>query len=263
MLIFYTFCMTTFFNSFGQLVQSLRTLPAIGLLCLVLTWSLPAQAASRIDPQLEQQVLQIIREHPQAIIESVQAYQQKQQQKVNEARQGFLQDLKTNPQTVIGDSPTTGSTKSKILLVEFSDFECPYCAEANKTLKQLLAKYPDKIRLVYKNLPLVAIHRQALPAAAAAWAAHQQGKFWEYNDALFTNQKKLGDALYLDIAKNLNLDLNKFKRDLTLATPAIMKDIQIAEKLAVSGTPFFVINSPTISGVVQLSDIETILADGK
>ncbi len=255
--------MATFFSWFGQLLKYLRTLAAIGILCFIVTYSLPAQAASRIDPQLEQQVLQIIREHPETIIESVQAYQQQQQQKLNQVRQGFLQDLKTNPQTVIGNSPTIGSTNSKIILVEFSDFQCPYCAEAHKTLKDLLAKYPDKIKLVYKNLPLTSIHPQALPAAAAAWAAHQQGKFWEYHDALFTNQKRLSEALYLDIAKNLNLDLKKFKRDQTLATPAISKDIQLAEKLAVSGTPFFVISSPTISRVVQLQDIENILANDK
>ncbi|MBD2614488.1 MAG: DsbA family protein [Nostoc sp. ZfuVER08] len=253
--------MTIFFSWFRQLVQSLRTLPVIGILCLLFTWSLPAQAANRIDPQLEQQVLQIIREHPEVIIESVQAYQQQQQQKLNQVRQAFLQDLKTNPQTVIGNSPTTGATNSKILLVEFSDFQCPYCAEAHKTLKQLLAKYQGKIKLVYKHLPLAAIHPQALPAAAAAWAAHQQGKFWEYHDALFTNQKQLSEALYLDIAKNLNLDLVKFQRDQTLATPAIQKDIQLAEKLAVAGTPFFVISTPTISRVVQLSDIENILSN--
>ncbi|MEH1941575.1 MAG: thioredoxin domain-containing protein [Nostoc sp.] len=255
--------MDIFFDWFSPLFQYLRTCTAIGLLCLVVTWSFPAQAASRIDPQLEQQVLQIIREHPEAIIESVQTYQQQQQQKVKQAQQGFLQDLKTNPQTVIGESPTTGSTKSKTVLIEFSDFQCPYCAEAHKTLKQLLAKYPDKVKLVYKNLPLTAIHAEALPSATAAWAAHQQGKFWEYHDALFTNQKQLGEALYLNIAKNLNLDLGKFKRDRTLATPAISKDIQLAEKLAVSGTPFFVINSPSFSGVVQLAEIETILADAK
>ncbi|MBC1237801.1 DsbA family protein [Nostoc sp. 2RC] len=253
--------MTIFFSWFRQLVQSLRTLPIIGILCLLFTWSLPAQAANRIDPQLEQQVLQIIREHPEVIIESVQAYQQQQQQKLNQVRQAFLQDLKTNPQTIIANSPTTGATNSKILLVEFSDFQCPYCAEAHKTLKQLLAKYQGKIKLVYKHLPLAAIHPQALPAAAAAWAAHQQGKFWEYHDALFTNQKQLSEALYLDIAKNLNLDLVKFQRDQTLATPAIQKDIQLAEKLAVAGTPFFVISTPTISRVVQLSDIENILSN--
>ncbi|MEH2349187.1 MAG: thioredoxin domain-containing protein [Nostoc sp.] len=251
------------FDWFSPLIQFVRTWTAISLICLVITWSFPAQAVTRIDPQLEQQVLQIIREHPEAIIESVQAYQQLQQQKVKQSQQEFLQDLKTNPQTVIGESPITGSTQSKTVLVEFSDFQCPYCAEAHKTLKQLLAKYPDKVKLVYKNFPLVSIHAEALPAAAAAWAAYQQGKFWEYHDALFTNQKQLGEALYLDIAKKLKLDISKFKRDLTLATPAIIRDIQLAEKLAISGTPFFVINSPTFSGVVQLADIENILTGAK
>ncbi|MBE8992716.1 DsbA family protein [Nostoc sp. LEGE 12450] len=255
--------MSKFFDSFSLLIQYMRTWVAISLLCLVVAWSFPAQAASRIDPQLEQQVLQIIREHPQAIIESVQVYQQQQQQKLKQAQQVFLQDLKTNPQTVIGESPTTGSTQSKTVLIEFSDFQCPYCAEAHKTLKQLLVKYPDKVKLVYKNLPLISIHAEALPSATAAWAAYQQGKFWEYHDALFTNQKQLGEALYLDIAKKLNLDLSKFKRDLTLATPAITKDIQLAEKLGVSGTPFFIINSPTFSGVPQLADIENILTAAK
>ncbi|MEA5622548.1 DsbA family protein [Nostoc sp. UHCC 0251] len=255
--------MGTLFNWFSPLFQHLRTWTAIGLLLLAVTLPFPAQAASRIDPQLEQQVLQIIREHPEVIIETVQSYQQQQQQKVKQSQQTFLQDLKTNPQTVIGESPTTGSAQSKTLLIEFSDFQCPYCAEAHKTLKELLAKYPDKIRLVYKNLPLVSIHAEALPAAKAAWAAYQQDKFWEYHDALFTNQKQLGEALYLNIAKNLNLDLSKFKRDLALAAPAITKDVQLAEKLAVSGTPFFVINSPTFSGVVQLADIESILTGAK
>ncbi|MEH2237905.1 DsbA family protein [Nostoc sp.] len=258
-----SFCMGIFFDWFSPLFQYVRTWTAIGLLFLVVTWSIPAQAASRIDPQLEQQVLQIIREHPEVIIESVQTYQQQQQQKVKQAQQTFLQDLKTNPETVIGESPTIGSTKSKTVLIEFSDFQCPYCAEAHKTLKELLAKYPDKVRLVYKNFPLTSIHAEALTAATAAWAAHQQGKFWEYHDALFTNQKQLGEALYLDIAKKLSLDLSKFKRDLTLATPAIKKDIQLAEKLGVPGTPFFVINSPTFSGVVQLENIESILTGAK
>ncbi|MBD2503974.1 DsbA family protein [Anabaena azotica] len=245
----------------GQLFQRLRNWVIFSLLCLVFSWSFPAQAASRASSQLEQQVIQILREHPEVIIESVQAYQQQQQQKVNQAREEFLQELKTNTQAVIGDSPTTSAAESKAVLVEFSDFQCPYCAEAHKTLKGILAKHPGEVKLVYKHLPLISIHEQALPAARAAWAANQQGKFWEYHDALFSNQKQLGEALYLDIAKKLDLDLEKFNSDRPLADAAITQDIQLAQTLGVAGTPFFVMNSKTFSGGIQLSDVESKLAE--
>ncbi|MBD2164816.1 DsbA family protein [Calothrix membranacea FACHB-236] len=248
-----------------QLLKYMRKWLLIGFLCLVLGWSFPAAAASSVNPKLEQQVLQILREHPEVIIESVQIFEQQQQQKLQQTRQAFLQDLKTNTQLVIAESPTIGSLQSKIVLVEFSDFQCPYCAEAHKTLKQLLAKYPDKFTLVYKHFPLMPIHDQALPAAKAAWAAYQQGKFWEYHDALFTHQQKLGEELYLSTAKSLNLDVEKFQADAfganSIAEQAIRKDIQLAEKLGIGGTPFFIMNSNNFSGVVQLSNIESLLAN--
>ncbi len=254
--------MRTFSFCFGQLRQWLKNCIALGLLlCLVLGYSLPAQAASSANPQLERQVLQIIRQHPEVILESLQAYQQQQQQQLQQTRQAFLQDLKTEPLKVIGESPTTGSPNAKTVLVEFSDFQCPYCAEAHKTLKDLISKHHDDIKLVYKNFPLTSIHSEALPAAKAAWAAFQQGKFWEYHDALFSQQQKLSEALYIDIAKKLNLDLQKFERDRRLADTAIQKDIALAEKLRLSGTPFFIINSENFSGAVQISDIEKIFSD--
>ncbi|MEI2580439.1 DsbA family protein [Scytonema sp. PRP1] len=267
-------------------IEWLRSVPALCILCLVLVCAPPADAANRISSQLEQQILQVIREHPEALIESVQAYQQKQQAQIQQAQQAFVRQMKTNPEEVIGESPTTGSPQSKILLVEFSDFECPYCAQAHKTLKQFMAKHKDEVTLVYKHFPLTSIHPQAMPAATAAWAAQQQGKFWEYQDALFTHQKELGEPLYLDIAENLNLDLEKFKRDRqsitdkgdrqsstdkgerqsradkgdrSYADTAIEKDIQLAERLGLSGTPFFVMNGQTLSGALQLSDMENVL----
>lgn len=255
--------MGTFFCLTRQLLQRLLNVTVTALACLLLIWSFPVQAASRINPQMEEQVLQIIRNHPEAILESVQAYQQQQQQKLQQLRQAFLQDLKINPEIAIGDSPTIGATKPKFLLVEFSDFQCPYCAQAHQTLKQLLAKYGEELKLVYKNFPLISIHQEAMPAAQAAWAAQQQGKFWEYHDALFAQQKQLGEDLYIDIAKKLNLDLEKFAQDRRVAANAIHKDMQLAENLGLSGTPFFIVSSEPVSGAVQLSELEQLLATAK
>jgi protein-disulfide isomerase len=241
--------------------QSFQIWTIFSLLSLILSWSLPAEADTKINPQLEQQVIQVIRQHPEIILESVRGYQEQQQRKTDQVRQEFIQELTTNLKGVIGDSPTTDPTQLKTVLFEFSDFQCPYCAEAHKTLKQLLAKYPHQLTLVYKYFPLSNIHDQAIPSAKAAWAAAQQGKFWEYHDALFTHQKQLGEALYLDIAKNLHLDLTKFNRDRTLAEKAVQKDMELAIKLNLAGTPSFLIKSQNFSGPLQLSEIENILVN--
>jgi protein-disulfide isomerase len=252
--------MRTFSYWFHQLRHWLRISTALLLLLSMLAWSLPAQAAKRISPQLEEQVLQIIREHPEAVVQSLQAYQQQVQQQLLQTRQAFLQDLKTNPVKVIGESPTTGAPEVKTLMVEFSDFECPYCAKAHDTISKFMEKHQNDVTLVYKHFPLTPIHPEAMPAARAAWAAFQQGKFWEYHDELFTHQNQLGEKFYLDIAKKLNLDLEKFEQDRQIADTAIEKDIQLAETLGLSGTPFFVINGKTFSGAVELSDMEQALA---
>lgn len=244
------------------LAQAKKGVTVTGLvLCIAfLGWSLPAQAANRITPQLEEEVLQIILNHPEVILESLQAYQQQQQQQQEQARQTLLQDIKTNPKALIGESPTNGAAEPKIVLIEFSDFQCPYCAKADQTLKQFMAKHQNEVTLVYKHFPLTSIHPQALSAAKAAWAANQQGKFWQYHDALFTQQDKLGEELYLEIAQSLNLDLEQFNRDRNVADTAITQDMQLAEKLGVTGTPFFVMNEEIFSGAMQLSNMEKVLA---
>lgn len=237
------------------------------LLCLLFfcssCQSLPVNiaTASPVNSRLEEQVLQIIRNHPEAIVESVQAYQKKQYEQQQQAQQAFLQEMKANPQAAIGASPTTGASEQKIVLLEFSDFQCPYCAEAHSRLKQFMANHQHDVTLVYKHLPLSAIHAEAMPSAKAAWAAGQQGKFWQYHDALFDQQKKLGEALYVETAKKLNLDLEKFNRDRNgdAASQAIQQDIAIAQKIGITGTPFFVMNGEAFSGAVELSDLEDVL----
>jgi protein-disulfide isomerase len=230
-------------------------------MCLILfLWTSPAQAATRISAQLEEQVLQILREHPEAIVESVQAYQAKMQNQLMQSQQAFVQQMKANPDAIIGQSPITGAPDKKILLVEFSDFQCPYCSQAHKTIKQFMTKHQDEVTLVYKHFPISNIHPEALPAAKAAFAAGQQGKFWQYHDALFTQQNKLSEQFYLETAQNLNLDLEKFNSDRNNAEKAITEDLILGESVGISGTPFFVMNGATFSGAVQLSDVEDVLA---
>lgn len=217
---------------------------------------------AKVSPQFEQQVIQVIRDNPEAILESVQAYQQKQQNDLQSSRQSFLEQMKADPAAIIGDSPTVGASSQEIVLLEFSDFQCPFCARAHQTIKQFMDKHQNQVTLVYKHLPLSQIHPEAVPAAIASWAAQQQGKFWEYQDALFTQQEKLGEDLYLEIATTLQLDLEKFNRDRQSqeATTAIQKDLELAQGLGITGTPFFVMNGETFSGAVELSKMEAVLA---
>ncbi|MEB3340957.1 DsbA family protein [Okeania sp.] len=217
---------------------------------------------NQIKPELEQQVLQIIRDNPEVIIESVQAYQQQQQQERQASQKEILQQFKNNPQAQISDSPTLGSTAQKIVLYEFSDFQCPFCAKAQGNIKQFMDKHQDRVTLVFKHLPLARIHSQAIPAAKASWAAQQQGKFWEYHDALFAQQNRLGEELYVEVANNLGLNIDKFNSDRQSekATTAIETDIKLAQEIGVSGTPFFILNGETFSGAVKLSQMEETLA---
>ncbi|MDJ1169797.1 thioredoxin domain-containing protein [Roseofilum sp. BLCC_M154] len=223
----------------------------------------PAQAANA---KLEQQVLEIIRNHPEVIIESVQTYQQQQQQSRQQNRLAFLDTLNREPETIIGNSPTTGAENPQVFLIEFSDFECPFCASAHDTVAQFIDKHPQ-VQLVYKHFPLSPIHPQAEQAAYAAWAAGQQGKFWPYHDALFAEQDRLSESFYEQLAQDLELDLEQFQQDVAIAPSAIEKDLQLANQLGLSGTPFFVMFAPgepqgkgeSFSGAIELVEMEDIL----
>lgn len=224
----------------------------------------PLQAATldpAINSNLEAQVLQIIRNHPEVIIESVQAYQKQQQEEVRRNRQSLVQQLQANPGAAIGNSPRTGSSQAKMVLLEFSDFQCPYCAQTVVMLKEFMQKYGNQVALVYKHYPLVSIHPQALPAAKAAWAAAQQGKFWPYHDALFAQQQELGEDLFLKIAQELQLDVSRFNRDRQsqAATTAIEQDMKMGEALGIEGTPFLVLNGRLFNGAPPLEELEKAL----
>lgn len=247
------------------------------LLCLIcvgmIGWhdfmAAPAWAAGQGNSSLEQQVLQIIRAHPEVILESVQDYQQREYDKQQQAQRVALKELQTHPEVLLFNAPTQGARDRRLLLVEFSDFQCPYCAKAQAILKQFVAKHPDTVTLVYKHYPLTEIHAESLTAAQAAWAAGQQGQFWAYHDALFKHQANLNQSVYTVIAKELKLDLEQFNRDRTSPESilAITADQAIANQLGISGTPFFLLintanpNSEaiTLEGAISLDNLEAAL----
>ncbi|MFN5818002.1 MAG: DsbA family protein, partial [Pseudanabaena sp.] len=169
------------------------------------------------------------------------------------------------PRLLLRNAPVTGASSQKIIMAEFSDFECPYCAKAHEVVKEFMAKNGNDVTLVYKHFPLKQIHQQAEPAALASWAAFQQGKFWEYHDALFEQQSKLGEEFYVELAKNLKLDINKFNRDRKSneAKEALKKDFELGKSLGVRGTPSFVINGVFFSGVPNIQDLEGLVAQIK
>ena len=143
------------------------------------------------------------------------------------------------------DSPVFGNTKDpKLTIVEFTEFQCPYCSRIAPTMKELSQKYPDKIKFVYKHFPL-SFHANAQAAAAASIAAHKQGKFWEFRYALAPHSRELSDSMYVAVAKEVGLDIEKFKKDMVLDSAMmarIDKDFQLGVKVGVQGTPNFYIN---------------------
>jgi len=150
-----------------------------------------------------------------------------------------------------GDEPQMGPDDALITIVEYSDFQCPYCSRVSEPLKAAMDDYEGDVRLIFKHFPLAG-HAQASPAARAAWAAHQQGKFWEMHDKLFANAKQLGDADLTEYAKQIGLDLTKFEADRKspAASAAVDSDHTSGNKAGLSGTPYFLVNGHNYSGAL-------------
>jgi predicted DsbA family dithiol-disulfide isomerase/predicted RNA-binding protein with TRAM domain len=149
---------------------------------------------------------------------------------------------------------------AKVAIVEFSDFQCPFCSRVGPTLTRINQEYPEDVKVVFKHLPL-SFHNKAMGAAQAAEAAGKQGKFWEMHDLLFQNQRALSDEKYLEWAGQLSLDVEKFNKDMASAEVKnqIESDKREASKLGVTGTPGFFINGRFLSGARPFDSFKTII----
>jgi len=176
----------------------------------------------------------------------------------------FLFNKPTPPPTplareelVAPDSFSIGNASASAYLVEFSDFQCPACRAFAPAVDELVTKYPDKLLFVYRHFPL-AKHEFAKPAAMAAEAAGQQGKFWEMGKLLFENQDKLSGSLWANLADELKLDRTKFDAAMKSETlkAKIDRDEIAAIRLGLPGTPSFFLNGVRLE-VASPLDLKT------
>jgi len=157
-------------------------------------------------------------------------------------------------------SPAIGPANARVVLVEFSDFQCPYCVKAVEKLNTVLKAYPNDVRLIFKQFPLES-HPQASISAAAALAAHKQGKFWQLHDVLFANRTQLSRANIVGWAAKLGLDMKRFNADLDSDTirKAVIKDTQDGDKAGVEGTPTVFIDGQRYNGELALDAIKPVI----
>jgi protein-disulfide isomerase len=160
--------------------------------------------------------------------------------------------------------PQKGLDTALVTIVEYSDFECPYCRKVLPSLTQIQEKHGDNVRVVFRQQPLP-MHKNAVPAALAALAAHQQGKFWEMHDALFAKAetRALNDETYVAIAQQLQLDVDKFNAD--RSSPALQEmiagDQKIAMQFGAGGTPAFFVNGRFISGAQPFEAFDALVTE--
>jgi Na+/H+ antiporter NhaA len=152
-----------------------------------------------------------------------------------------------------------GSVTAPVTLVEYADFECPYCGQAEPTIRELLSACDDELRYVFRHLPLTDVHPHAPLAAEAAEAAGAQGAFWEMHDLLFENQERLTPTDLRRYAEQLGLDVERFSDDLRHRRhlPRVSADVASADASGVSGTPSFFINGRRHHGVYDVAALTT------
>jgi protein-disulfide isomerase len=182
--------------------------------------------------------------------------------------QAFYDQIKARLGDTELEAPSRGPAGAPVTIVEFSDYQCPFCKRAEPTVEQLLKRYPEQVRVVYRHFPLDG-HADARPAAEAAACAHDQGKFWEYHALVFQSSPKLSKETLRELAGKAALDVAAF--DACLAEgrhqATVQTDLEAGREAGVSGTPAFFVNGIPLSGARSLQDfvklVDAELAKGK
>lgn len=168
--------------------------------------------------------------------------------------------LKKRVDVKFDGAPVKGNAAAKITIVEFSDFQCPFCKRVLPTVDQVMKEYEGKVKLAFRHNPLP-FHPNATPAAKAAMAAHKQGKFWEMHDKLFNGQQDLTDKNFKKWAGELKLNVAKFEKD--MKDPAVAKEIEddasFARANGAGGTPSFFVNGVILVGAQPFEKFKEVI----
>lgn len=279
-------------SSVLQIVRIFYLVPLFAVLLCAQDWktatTLPGIDMSGLTAQQKAEVLKVLREDPcscgcgmklaecriadpkcaystnmaQIIIDSI-----KQGKTPDEAFQaaatskwGFPKILSDPVQIPVQGAPSTGPANAPLTIVEFSDFQCPYCAAAVPQLRAIMKAYPTQIKLIFKEYPLEE-HPQADLAATAAVAAQKQGKFWPMYDILFAHPDDLSRKAILGYAKEIGLNVDKLERDMdtTEVRETVERDVQDGNKAEVPGTPTIFINGQRYNGAITFEALKPIL----
>ncbi|MFA6316332.1 MAG: thioredoxin domain-containing protein [Elusimicrobiota bacterium] len=247
------------------LVVSLLSLAAVGA---------AAPAISREDlkktleanPDLIMDVLRSQRKELIDILNQVVAEEQDSKRKEAELQvEREIDEKVANPYQPVVDGKTRirGNKKAKYTLVEYSDFQCPYCSRGFMIVEEVRKKYGDDLRVIFKNKPLVDMHPEAMPAALFLEAISLQSheKAWQFHDALFANQSQLGAAFYEATAKELGVDVKRAKKD--AESQAVKDRVQVdmaeADAFGFSGTPGFLLNGVPLRGAYPPAFFDKII----
>jgi protein-disulfide isomerase len=198
-----------------------------------------------------------------------------EQERRDEAREKFVERLKARtPVSVLlpvpresidvaSDEPSKGPAAAPIQIVMYSDYQCPYCASVEPTLAKVTEVYGNRVRIVFRDFPLTAIHPRAVAAATAAQCAHEQGRFWDYHARLFANQSQMSDDVLLKHATDLGLDVKAFSTCTTgeRAASSVAADTASGEALGVSATPAFFVNGRFLSGARPYQHFERLIEE--
>jgi protein-disulfide isomerase len=196
-----------------------------------------------------------------------------QSQSAQTAQQTFVQGLMAKvgatlvlelPRAKIpfeSDMPFLGGADAKVVIHEFSDFECPFCSKGVEAVKQIKEAYGDKVKVVFRHFPLEGKHPNAKPAALATICAHKQGKFWELHDKIFENYQSLSPEAIRSMAKAVGLDTNQLDNCLKdpSAEKALARDLSTAQDIGVNSTPTFFVNGKRVAGALPFAEFKTLI----